>query len=138
MMQLFVSRCAGSLMEEKENYFYLALSQYPSRSWLYTFTRIIEYLVAADRNTSLQVIDGNKVMEVRLSGIDKGMTALKLVNNLIPILFCALATILPTRICSRHLKGKGYTIKIGNGAPLRRNYNIAHNMKYFRFSINFT
>jgi trehalose 6-phosphate synthase/phosphatase len=62
----YVTRCAGSLIEEKQN----------TLSWHYRNTHpglgfihsreLLNNLVQLTFNTALQVIDGNKVLEVRL------------------------------------------------------------------------
>lgn len=77
ILQMFVTRCVGSFVEEKTN----------SIAWHYRntdlelgFTRsreLINTLTELLQNTMLQVIDGNKVVEVRMSGFDKGVIALK-------------------------------------------------------------
>ena len=48
IMQLFVLRCAGSFIEEKDQYHCLALSQYPGGSRLFQEPRIAQYAVTAD------------------------------------------------------------------------------------------
>src|SRR3712207_8174316 len=53
----------------------------PPRSTLFPYTTLFRSLTG---NSPLQVIDGNKVLEVRLTGMDKGMTALKVINKLAP------------------------------------------------------
>ncbi|HUQ96324.1 MAG TPA: bifunctional alpha,alpha-trehalose-phosphate synthase (UDP-forming)/trehalose-phosphatase, partial [Chitinophagaceae bacterium] len=84
VLALFVSRCAGSFAEEKKN----------TLAWHYRnteaglgFTRSRELrntLLQLTANTSLQVIDGNKVLEVRVMGIDKGATALQMTEKFSP------------------------------------------------------
>src|SRR5690606_28069044 len=84
IMQMFVTRCVGSFVEEKTN----------TVAWHYRnthpdlgFTRsreLINNLSQLLQNTMLQVIDGNRVVEVRMAGFDKGVMALKIVNDLDP------------------------------------------------------
>lgn len=84
ILQVFVTRCAGSSIEEKKN----------TLTWHYRNTHpelgfirsreLLNTLLQLTTNTSLQVIDGNKVLEIRQSGMDKGVTALKLINMFKP------------------------------------------------------
>ena len=74
-------------------------------------------------NTSLQVIDGNKVLEVRQSGVDKGTTAMKLLNNFQPDFIFSIGDDATDEDMFNILNKKGFTIKIGNGATAA-NYNV--------------
>jgi len=84
IMQLFVTRCAGSFIEEKTN----------TLAWHYRNTEVdlgfarsrelINNLSQLTQNTPLQVIDGNKVVEIRMAGFDKGTITLKILNEAHP------------------------------------------------------
>jgi len=123
MMDLFTSRCSGSLVEEKDN----------TLAWHYRnsvpelgFTRSRELMNSISQlitNTSLQVIDGNKVIEVRQSGVDKGTTAMKLLNNFQPDFIFSIGDDATDEDMFNILNKKGFTIKIGNGATAA-NYNV--------------
>jgi len=116
VMQLFVIRCAGSFIEEKTNtiaWHYrntqsgLGFSR--SRELLNTMSQLIQ-------NTTLQVIDGNKVVEVRISGFDKGATALKIVNEMDPDFVLCMGDDTTDEDMFKALEGEAYTIKVNNGA----------------------
>jgi trehalose 6-phosphate synthase/phosphatase len=116
LLQLFVTRCAGSFIEEKKN----------TLAWHYRntdpdlgFVRSRELhnsLLQLTTNTPLQVIDGNRVIEVRLIGVDKGATALSIFNHYNPQFTVCLGDDTTDEDMFRALKEKGYTIKIGNGS----------------------
>jgi trehalose 6-phosphate synthase/phosphatase len=84
IMQLFVTRCAGSFIEEKTN----------TLAWHYRNTQVdlgfarsrelINNLSQLIQNTPLQVIDGNKVVEIRMAGFDKGTITLRILNEAQP------------------------------------------------------
>ena len=115
LLQLFVTRCAGSFIEEKKN----------TIAWHYRntdpdlgFVRSRELrnsLLQLTTNTALQVIDGNRVIEVRLIGIDKGTTASKIFEHFSPDFSLCLGDDATDEDMFRVLRDKGYTIKIGNG-----------------------
>jgi trehalose 6-phosphate synthase/phosphatase len=123
MLQAYVKRCVGSLMEEKTN----------SLSWHYRnthpglgFTRsreLLNNLLQLTANTPVQVIDGNKVIEVRLTGLNKGMTANKLLNHFKPDFTLCLGDDTTDEDMFKALEDKAYTIRIGNTATAA-NYNI--------------
>lgn len=115
IMQLFVNRCAGSFIEEKKS----------TLAWHYRnthpdlgFSRSRELrnnLLQLTGNTPLQVIDGNKVLEVRLIGVDKGTTAMNMVRTVNPDFVLCIGDDTTDEDMFRSLTGEGYTIKIGRG-----------------------
>jgi trehalose 6-phosphate synthase/phosphatase len=115
ILQSFVTRCAGSFTEEKTN----------TLAWHYRntnpdlgFVRSRELrhsLLQLTTNTPLQVVDGNKVIEVRMMGVDKGATALNLVDHYNPDFTLCLGDDTTDEDMFRALKEKAYTIKIGSG-----------------------
>ncbi len=116
IMQLFVIRCAGSFIEEKTNtiaWHYrntqTGLGFSRSRELLNTLSQLIQ-------NTTLQVIDGNKVVEVRIAGFDKGATALKIVNEQDPDFVLCIGDDTTDEDMFKALEGEAYTIKVNNGA----------------------
>jgi trehalose 6-phosphate synthase/phosphatase len=116
VMQLFVIRCAGSFIEEKTNT--IAWHYRNTQSGL-GFTRSRELLNTLSQliqNTTLQVIDGNKVVEVRIAGFDKGATALKIMNEMDPDFVLCMGDDTTDEDMFKALEGEAYTIKVNNGA----------------------
>lgn len=114
LMQMFVSRCPGSFIEEKSN---TLAWHYRNTNDDFGFVRSRELhnsLLQLITNTPLQAIDGNKVIEVRLIGIDKGSTALHMLNQFNPEFTMCLGDDVTDEDMFRALRDKGYTIKIGN------------------------
>lgn len=115
LLQLFVTRCAGSFIEEKKN----------TLAWHYRntdpdlgFVRSRELrnsLLQLTANTALQVIDGNRVVEIRLIGVDKGATALKIFDHFSPDFSICFGDDATDEDMFRMLRDKGYTIKVGSG-----------------------
>ena len=120
---LFTTRCAGSFVEEKRN----------TLTWHYRntnadlgFIRSRELLNSLQQltvNTSLQIIDGNKVLEIRMTGIDKGITATKLINKFRPDFVLCMGDDTTDEDMFRTLERLAVTIKVGNSASSAR-YNI--------------
>jgi len=116
VMQAFVIRCAGSFIEEKTNtiaWHYrntqTGLGFSRSRELLNTLSQLIQ-------NTTLQVIDGNKVVEVRIAGFDKGASALRIVGEMDPDFVLCVGDDTTDEDMFKALEGEGYTIKVNNGA----------------------
>jgi trehalose 6-phosphate synthase/phosphatase len=116
IMQLFVLRCAGSFIEEKTNtiaWHYrntqggLGFSR--SRELMNTLSQLIQ-------NTTLQVIDGNKVIEVRIAGFDKGATSLKIIHEMDPDFVLCMGDDTTDEDMFKALEGEAYTIKVNSGA----------------------
>ncbi len=119
IMQIFVTRCVGSFIEEKTN----------TLAWHYRntqvdlgFTRsreLINNLSQLIQNTPLQVIDGNKVVEVRMAGFDKGTITLRILNQAQPDFVLCIGDDTTDEDMFKVLEEsaytvKTYTIKIGN------------------------
>jgi trehalose 6-phosphate synthase/phosphatase len=115
LMELFVTRCVGSFIEEKKN----------TLAWHYRNTNpdlgfirsreLRNSLLQLITNTPLQVVDGNRVLEVRLTGIDKGSTAQKLLAHFNPDFILCLGDDTTDEDMFRQLRDQAYTIKIGSG-----------------------
>ncbi len=76
VMEMYVDRLPGSFIEEKE--FSIAWHYRPCDPQLASIRakELIDYLVDFTSNIDVQVLHGNKVVEVRCSGINKGAAAL--------------------------------------------------------------
>ena len=73
------------------------------------------------RNTPLQVIDGNKVIEVRISGVDKGSVAKQLLDDHRYDFIMAVGDDKTDEDMFKALAGRATTVKIGkNDYVLRR------------------
>lgn len=115
LLRVFVTRCAGSFIEEKKN----------TIAWHYRNTNpdlgfirsreLYNNLQQLTTNTPLQVIDGNKVIEVRMIGVDKGATALNILARINPDFILCIGDDVTDEDMFRALKDKAYTIKIGSG-----------------------
>lgn len=63
----------------------------------------------------MQIIDGNKVLEVRMIGVDKGATALNIIKTFEPDFVLCMGDDTTDEDMFRALSGKGYTVKVGGG-----------------------
>jgi len=115
IVDLFVLRSPGSFVEEKEH----------TLAWHYRnvdpdlgFVRsreLLDNLFHLVHNSSLQIIDGNKVIEVRVTGIDKGMAAKKVLSGTPHDFVLAIGDDKTDEDMFKALEGQAVTIKVGAG-----------------------
>jgi trehalose 6-phosphate synthase/phosphatase len=119
-------------MEEKSN----------SLSWHYRNTHpglgfvrsreLLNNLSQLIANTPVQVIDGNKVVEVRLMGLNKGITALKVLDRFKCDFVLCIGDDTTDEDMFRALERKAYNIRIGSGSTAA-DYNILTQVEVLPF-----
>jgi trehalose 6-phosphate synthase/phosphatase len=132
LMQLFVDRCAGSFIEEKKT---TLAWHYRNTNQELGFMRSRELrnaLLQLTANTPLQVIDGNKVLEVRMVGVDKGMAALSMIAGIEPDFVLCIGDDATDEDMFKAMRDKAYTIKIGR-ANTSAQYTIISQKDVFPF-----
>ncbi len=114
-LELFTKRCPGSFVEEKN----LTLTwHYRNVDRDLGFVRsreLLDNLYHLIRNAHLHVIDGNKVIEVRIAGIDKGVAVKKLLADQPTDFVLAIGDDRTDEDMFRALADKAITIKVGSG-----------------------
>lgn len=132
LMQLFVDRCAGSFIEEKKS---TLAWHYRNTNQELGFIRSRELrnsLLQLTANTSLQVIDGNKVLEVRMIGVDKGTASNNMLALLKPDFILGIGDDATDEDMFKALQDNAYTIKIGR-ANTSAQYTILSQREVFPF-----
>ncbi|RZL05617.1 MAG: trehalose-phosphatase, partial [Pedobacter sp.] len=115
IMQLFVDRCAGSFIEEKKSTLaWHYRNTYPELGFMRS-RELRNNLMQLTANTPLQVIDGNRVLEVRIVGVDKGASSTQIINRLNPDFILCIGDDTTDEDMFRAVYDKGYTIKVGRG-----------------------
>ena len=114
-LEMFVKRSPRSFIEEKNH----------TLAWHYRnmepelgFTRsreLLDNLFHLIRNGQLQVIDGNKVIEIRVAGIDKGVAAKKIIDESNSDFVLIVGDDKTDEDMFRSLADKALTIKVGPG-----------------------
>jgi trehalose 6-phosphate synthase/phosphatase len=132
LMELFVDRCAGSFIEEKKS---TLAWHYRNTDGELGFNRSRELrnsLLQLIANSPLQVVDGNKVLEVRMTGVDKGTAANNMMNNVHPDFILCIGDDVTDEDMFKAMHEKGYTIKIGR-ANTAAQYTILSQNDVFPF-----
>jgi trehalose 6-phosphate synthase/phosphatase len=119
-MELYAQRSPGSFLEEKMH----------TLAWHYRnvlpdlgFIRsreLLDNLHHLVRNTPLQIIDGNKVIEVRISGVDKGSVAKKFLQDEVYDFILAVGDDKTDEDMFKALTDIAITVKIGPGHTAAR------------------
>jgi len=124
MLELFQRRSPGSFIEEKRHTLVWHYRNVDHELGFIRSRELLDNLHHLVRNANLNVIDGNKVIEIRVSGIDKGVVTKKLMDDGQFDFIMAIGDDKTDEDMFRVLEGKAYTLKIGTGHTLA-NYNLS-------------
>ena len=115
MLEVFVQRSPGSFIEDKLHTLVWHYRNVGTELGFIRSRELLDNLHHLVRNANLHIIDGNKVIEVRVSGIDKGVVAKKLVDDGHYDFVMAIGDDKTDEDMFRALTDKGFTLKIGPG-----------------------
>lgn len=124
-MDLYAQRSPGSFVEEKTHTLAWHYRNVLPELGFIRSRELLDNLHHLVRNTPLQVIDGNKVIEVRISGVDKGSVAKKLLENETFDFIMAVGDDKTDEDMFRALADKAMTVKIGAGHTAAQ-YSLAN------------
>jgi trehalose 6-phosphate synthase/phosphatase len=113
ILQLYVDRLPGALLEEKE--FSLAWHYRradPEQASLRAM-ELLDDLAGYTRNIDVQVLEGNKVLEVRNTGITKGTAALEWLADRAPDFILAIGDDWTDEDLFRALPASAYSVRVG-------------------------
>lgn len=124
ILEQYVSRTAGSFIEEKDY----------ALVWHYRRTDpdlgreraqdLLTHLTFIGQGGGLLVLDGNKVVEVKNAGVDKGTAAARWVHELQPDFILAVGDDRTDEDTFRALPESAYTIKVGTEARSFARYAV--------------
>lgn len=130
-MELFTKRSPGSFIEEKSHTLAWHYRNVQPELGFIRSRELLDSLFHLIRNAHLQVIDGNKVIEVRIAGIDKGVAARKLTEESGSDFILAIGDDKTDEDMFRTLADRAVTIKVGPGHSVAQ-YSIAHQQDVIR------
>jgi trehalose 6-phosphate synthase/phosphatase len=122
ILQLFVDRLPGALLEEKEyslawHYRRADLDQASLRA-----KELLDDLTGYTRNIDVQVFEGNKVIEVRNSGINKGMAAQEWLSAQTPEFILGIGDDWTDEDLFRALPPNSFSVRVGVANTAARFY----------------
>ncbi|RPD48006.1 bifunctional alpha,alpha-trehalose-phosphate synthase (UDP-forming)/trehalose-phosphatase [Hymenobacter sediminis] len=124
IMEMYVARTAGSFIEDKD---YSLVWHYRRADVELGDVRareLLNHLTFMTSNTELQVMEGNKVIEVKTAGINKGTAAARWLAAYNPSFILALGDDRTDEDTFRALPEEAYTLKVGSGARSLARFNI--------------
>jgi trehalose 6-phosphate synthase/phosphatase len=130
-LELFTQRSPGSLIEEKNHTLAWHYRNVDPELGFVRSRELLDNLHHLLRNTPLHLIDGNKVIEIRMSGIDKGTVARKLLEEHEYDFILAVGDDKTDEDMFRALADKAVTIKIGAGNTAAQ-YSLSDYMEVIR------
>lgn len=124
LLEQYVSRTAGSFIEEKDYslvWHYrradVALGEVRARE-------LLNHLGFMTSNTDLQVLEGNKALEIKTTGITKGTAAMRWLQADSPDFVLAIGDDRTDEDMFRALPAEAYSIKVGGGAHSAARYCV--------------
>ncbi len=127
-LELFTQRSPGSLIEEKVHTLAWHYRNVDPELGFVRSRELLDNLHHLLRNTSLNVVDGNKVIEVRMAGVDKGTVATKLLSGTDYDFVLAVGDDKTDEDMFRALADKAVTIKIGTGNTVAQ-YTLSNHLE---------
>ena len=124
-MELYVQRSPGSFVEEKTHTLAWHYRNVHPELGFIRSRELLDNLHHLVRNTPLQIIDGNKVIEVRISGVDKGSVAKKFLQDADYDFIMAFGDDKTDEDMFKALADKAVTVKIGTGHTAAQ-YNLTN------------
>ena len=114
-LELFTKRCTGSFIEEKKHSLAWHYRNVQKQLGFFRSRELIQNLSHILANTPLQVVDGNKVIEVRIANINKGIVAKRIVGEIEHDFVMAMGDDKTDEDMFKALEHDAITIKIGQG-----------------------
>lgn len=114
-LELFSKRCTGSFIEEKKYSLAWHYRNVQKQLGFFRSRELIQNLSHILANTPLQVVDGNKVIEVRIANINKGMVAKRIMGEVEHDFVMAMGDDKTDEDMFKALEHDAVTIKIGQG-----------------------
>ena len=130
-LEMFVRRCPRSFLEEKNHTLAWHYRNVDPELGFIRSRELLDSLFHLVRNGQLQVIDGNKVIEIRMAGIDKGIAARRIVERTESDFVLVVGDDKTDEDMFKAMAGQATTIKVGSGHSAAQ-YSLAHHSEVIR------
>lgn len=127
-MELYTQRSPGSFVEEKTHTLAWHYRNVHPELGFIRSRELLDNLQHLVRNTPLQIIDGNKVIEVRISGVDKGSVAKQFLDGGQYDFIMAVGDDKTDEDMFKALAERAVTVKIGPGHTAAH-YNLSNQLE---------
>jgi trehalose 6-phosphate synthase/phosphatase len=134
-LEMFVKRCPRSFIEEKNHTLAWHYRNVDPELGFLRSRELLDSLFHLVRNGQLQVIDGNKVIEIRMAGIDKGVAARSIIERAESDFILVVGDDKTDEDMFKTLAGQATTIKVGSGHSAAQ-YSLNHHSEVIRLLID--
>jgi trehalose 6-phosphate synthase/phosphatase len=124
VLELYVARTAGSFIEEKDYSLVWHYRRADTDLGEVRARELLAHLAFMTANTDLQVMEGNKVLEIKNSGINKGTAAARWLARYPADFILALGDDRTDEDTFRALPPEAYTVKVGSTGRSLARFNI--------------
>jgi trehalose 6-phosphate synthase/phosphatase len=126
ILQLYVDRLPGAMLEEKEFSLAWHCRRADPEQAVRSARELFDALSGFTRNIDLQVIEGNKVLEVRNTGVSKGTAATDWLGGLSADFILAIGDDWTDEDLFRALPPTAYSVRVGLANTAARYYLSNH------------
>lgn len=126
ILQLYVDRLPGALLEEKEYSLAWHYRRADPEQASVRAKELLDDLADYTRNIDVQVLEGSKVVEMRNSGINKGAAALEWLAESAPDFILSIGDDWTDEDVFRALPSTAYTVRVGVAKTAANFYLTSH------------
>ncbi|HEX8659841.1 MAG TPA: bifunctional alpha,alpha-trehalose-phosphate synthase (UDP-forming)/trehalose-phosphatase [Hymenobacter sp.] len=125
MLELYVRRTAGSFIEEKDYSLVWHYRRADAELGAMRARDLMSHLTFITSNTDLQVLEGNKIIEIKNNGINKGAAASRWLASEQPDFVLAVGDDRTDEDTFGAMPPEAYTVKVGGAPRSLARYSIA-------------
>lgn len=125
ILALYVARTAGSFIEDKEYSLVWHYRRADAELGAVRARDLLNHLTFMTSNGDLQVMEGNKVIEIKTAGIHKGSAAARWLATYQPDFTLAIGDDRTDEDTFRAMPPEAYTVKVGTTARSLARYHVA-------------
>ncbi|MDE3066554.1 MAG: bifunctional alpha,alpha-trehalose-phosphate synthase (UDP-forming)/trehalose-phosphatase [Verrucomicrobiota bacterium] len=126
ILQLYVDRLPGALLEEKEFSLAWHFRRADPEQASLRAKELLDDLAGYTRNIDVQVLEGKKVIEIRNTGMNKGAAALEWLNGRAPDFILGVGDDWTDEDLFRALPPAAYSVRVGMANTAARYYLSSH------------
>ncbi|MCR5889749.1 bifunctional alpha,alpha-trehalose-phosphate synthase (UDP-forming)/trehalose-phosphatase [Hymenobacter sp. J193] len=125
ILELYVARTAGAFIEEKEYSLVWHYRRADAELGAERARDLLNHLTFMTSNSDLQVMEGNKVIEIKTSGLNKGTAAARWLATYQPDFALAIGDDRTDEDTFRAMPPEAYTVKVGSTPRSLARFSVA-------------
>ena len=125
VLEVYVARTAGSFIEEKDYSLVWHYRRADAELGPVRARELLSHLSFITANTDLQVLEGNKVLEIKNAGINKGTAAVRWLSQYEPGFMLAIGDDRTDEDTFRALPPEAYTVRVGSAQHSAARFHLS-------------